>query len=46
MNLAAARNPTRRAFAGRMTERGESDTEFVVFESDLAKSTHSYLFKE
>ena len=46
MNLAAARNPTRRAFAGRMTERGANDTEFVVFESDLAKSTHSYLFKE
>ena len=46
MNLVAAKSPTRRAFAGRMTERGATDTEFVVFESDLAKSTHSYLFQE
>jgi len=46
MNLAPAKTPTRRAFAGRMTERGETNKDFVVFESDLAKSTHSYLFKE
>ena len=46
MNLAPAKSPTRRAFAGRMTERGATDSEFVVFESDLAKSTHSYLFKD
>lgn len=46
MNLVAAKAPTRRAFAGRMTERGATDPNFVVFESDLAKSTHSYLFKE
>jgi transketolase len=29
-----------------MTERGATDGDFVVFESDLAKSTYSYLFKE
>jgi transketolase len=46
VNLSAAKNPTRRAFAERMTERGASDKEFVVFESDLAKSTYSYLFKD
>ena len=46
MNLVAAKSPTRRAFAERMTQRGETDKEFVVFESDLAKSTYSFLFKE
>ncbi len=46
MNLTAAKNPTRRVFAARMTERGDTDKDFVVFESDLAKSTYSYLFKD
>ncbi|MFA6507218.1 MAG: transketolase C-terminal domain-containing protein [Treponemataceae bacterium] len=46
MNLVPAKVPTRRAFAARMTERGATDSEFVVFESDLAKSTYSYLFHD
>jgi transketolase len=46
MNLTLAKIPTRRAFAGRMTDRGETDKDFVVLESDLAKSTYSYVFKE
>jgi transketolase len=46
MNFAPSKIPTRRAFAARMTERGETDKEFVVFESDLAKSTYSYLFHD
>ncbi|SDI02759.1 transketolase family protein [Propionivibrio dicarboxylicus] len=46
MSLVAAKIPTRRAFAERMTQRGETDKEFVVFESDLAKSTYSFLFKD
>ncbi len=46
MNLAPAKVPTRRAFAQRMTDRGADDGEFVVFESDLAKSTYSYLFHD
>jgi transketolase len=46
MNFPAATSPTRRVFAQRMTARAETDKEFVVFESDLAKSTFSYLFKD
>ena len=46
MNFAQAKTPTRRVFADRMTERGITDKDFVVFESDLAKSTYSYVFKE
>ena len=46
MNLTAASAPTRRVFAERMTQRAGTDPDFVVFESDLAKSTYSYLFKE
>ena len=46
MNFAAAKSPTRKVFAERMTARAETDQEFVVFESDLAKSTYSYLFNE
>ena len=46
MNLVPAKVPTRRVFAARMTERGATDSEFVVFESDLAKSTYSYLFHD
>lgn len=46
MNLTPAKIPTRRAFAERMVERGADDQEFVVFESDLAKSTYSYLFHD
>ena len=44
--LTPAKNATRRTFADRMTERGNTDRDFVVFESDLAKSTYSYVFKE
>jgi transketolase len=44
MNLAAAKNPTRRGYADRMAERGAEDKEFVVFESDIGYSTYSYLF--
>jgi transketolase len=44
MNLTAAANPTRRAFADRMLERGAEDSDFVVFESDIGYSTYSYLF--
>ena len=44
--LPPAKNATRRTFAERMTERGNTDRDFVVFESDLAKSTYSYIFKE
>jgi transketolase len=46
MTLTPAKIATRRAFAERMTERGADDGEFVVFESDLAKSTYSYLFHD
>ena len=46
MNFAAAKSPTRRVFAERMTQRAEDDKDFVVFESDLAKSTYSYIFKD
>ncbi|GHU05351.1 transketolase [Betaproteobacteria bacterium] len=46
MNFTSAKYPTRRVFAARMTEYAEIDKDFVVFESDLAKSTYSYLFKE
>ncbi|MDR0439712.1 MAG: transketolase family protein [Candidatus Accumulibacter sp.] len=46
MNFMPAKHSTRRAFTERMTERGATDEDFVVFESDLAKSTYSYLFKE
>lgn len=46
MSFPAASSPTRRVFAERMTARAQTDKSFVVFESDLAKSTYSYLFKE
>jgi transketolase len=46
MNFVPAKIATRRAFAERMTECGSMDKDFVVFESDLAKSTYSYLFRE
>ena len=46
MNFAAAKSPTRRVFAERMTQRAEEDKDFVVFESDLAESTYSFLFKD
>lgn len=46
MHFNAAKNPTRKVFAERMTARAETDKDFVVFESDLAKSTYSYIFNE
>ena len=44
MTLTKAKNATRRAFGGRLLELGEVDSEFVVFESDLGKSSMSNLF--
>ena len=38
--------PTRRSFAERMKEYGGTDPDFVVFESDIGRSTYSYLFGE
>lgn len=38
--------PTRRSFAERMKEYGSIDHEFAVFESDIGRSTYSYLFGE
>ena len=46
MEFAAAKSPTRKVFAEQMTSRAHSDKDFVVFESDLAKSTYSYIFNE
>ncbi len=40
----SAKIPTRRAYSDRMAERGESDPDFAVFESDIGYSTYSYLF--
>lgn len=36
--------PTRRAFSERLAEAGEVHREFAVFESDIGRSTFSYLF--
>ncbi|MCL2320159.1 MAG: 1-deoxy-D-xylulose-5-phosphate synthase [Treponema sp.] len=38
--------PTRRSFAERMKEYGKTDPDFAVFESDIGRSTYSYLFGE
>jgi transketolase len=46
MKLNKADKATRRAFAERMTEYGDLDHDFVVFEADIGKSTYSYLFAE
>ena len=46
MSFMPEKNPTRRAFADRMVERGGIDRDFVVFESDIGYSTYSYLFGE
>jgi transketolase len=37
---------TRRSFAERMADYGKSDANFAVFESDIGRSTYSYLFGE
>jgi transketolase len=42
--LKKATAPTRKHFADRMVECGASDTEFVVFESDIGYSTYSHQF--
>lgn len=42
--VAPAKNATRRAFGERVLERGADDHDFVVFESDLGKSSQSNLF--
>jgi transketolase len=39
-----AKMPTRRAFSERLAELGDVDGEFAVFESDIGRSTYSYLF--
>jgi transketolase len=44
--MTPATKPTRQSFSERMVEYGESDREFVVFESDIGYSTFSYLFGE
>jgi len=44
MSLAKASQATRRAFGGRLLELGAENSEFVVFESDLGKSSMSNLF--
>jgi transketolase len=44
MSLTKAKNATRRAFGGRLLELGAIDPDFVVFESDLGKSSMSNLF--
>ena len=46
IELKKASAPTRRHFAERMVERGATDGDFVVFESDIGHSTYSYLFGE
>ena len=44
MSLTKAKIATRRAFGGRLLELGAIDPNFVVFESDLGKSSMSNLF--
>jgi len=44
MNLVKAKQATRRAFGGRLLELGAEHPDFVVFESDLGKSSQSNLF--
>src|SRR6266700_77081 len=44
MSLTKAKIATRRAFGERVLERGADDRDFVVFESDLGKSSQSNLF--
>jgi transketolase len=44
MSLTKAKAATRRAFGGRLLELGAIDPSFVVFESDLGKSSMSNLF--
>ena len=44
MSLTKAKIATRRAFGERVLERGADNPDFVVFESDLGKSSQSNLF--
>ena len=44
MNLLKAKGATRRAFGERLLELGAENKDFVVFESDLGKSSQSNLF--
>ncbi len=44
MSLAKASIPTRRAFSERLAELGAERSDFAVFESDIGRSTYSYLF--
>lgn len=44
MSLTKAKGATRRAFGERLLELGAENSEFVVFESDLGKSSQSNLF--
>ena len=44
MELVKAKVPTRRAFSERLSELGDRDSGFAVFESDIGRSTYSYLF--
>src|SRR6202043_3443187 len=44
VSVSKAKIATRRAFGERVLERGADDHDFVVFESDLGKSSQSNLF--
>jgi transketolase len=46
MSLNKAKLPTRHAFGQRLLEHGAENPDFVVFESDLGKSSQSTLFGE
>ncbi|GAL09481.1 transketolase C-terminal section [Vibrio astriarenae] len=44
LTVTKSNTPTRLAFAERMVEYGEINTDFAVFEADIGYSTNSYLF--
>ncbi|MGL6261901.1 transketolase family protein [Vibrio sp. WXL103] len=46
ITVTKSKKPTRLAFAERMVEYGEINSEFAVFEADIGYSTNSYLFNQ
>ncbi|MGR5092487.1 transketolase family protein [Vibrio maritimus] len=46
LTVTKSKKPTRLAFAERMVEYGELNTDFAVFEADIGYSTNSYLFND
>ncbi|USD62450.1 hypothetical protein J4N45_24105 [Vibrio sp. SCSIO 43140] len=46
LTVTKSKKPTRLAFAERMVEYGEINTDFAVFEADIGYSTNSYLFND